>query len=154
MRIISRGSSPVHAHTKLQVKDPLRRSDRVLSGLPSSPHASHLELLEIRQSAPFRRDSASELVGVKPVAQVEIPRVKLGAPSAKALHKTTQFQLAKINRSDRVLPILPSSSMLYNSNFLSFVKTATSDVIVPPNLLPPRESSSRFVSGESSLIDS
>ena len=33
MRIISRGSSPVdpspvHAHTKLQVKDPLRRSDR------------------------------------------------------------------------------------------------------------------------------
>ena len=39
---------------------------------------------------------------------------------------------------------LPSSSMLYNSNFLSFVKTATSDVIVPPNLLPPRESSSRL----------
>ena len=31
MRMISRGSSPVHAHTKLQVKDPLRRSDRVLS---------------------------------------------------------------------------------------------------------------------------
>ena len=42
MRIISRGSSPVHAHTKLQVNDPLRRSDRGMSSLPSSPHATIL----------------------------------------------------------------------------------------------------------------
>ena len=32
--------------------------------LTVEPAASHLELLEIRQSAPFRRDSASELVSV------------------------------------------------------------------------------------------
>ena len=50
------------------------------------------------------------------------------------------------------IQILPSSRMLLRMSFLSLVKTATSAVMVPPNWLLPRLSSSSFVSVESSLI--
>ena len=69
----------------------------------------------------------------------------------KATYRKNGNHQHKTTRSDRMLSGLPSRPMKDNCNLLRLVKATTSVVIVPRNLLPLRESSSRFARGASSF---
>ena len=72
MRIISRGNSPVRAHRSTMFKRSVGALSTGAEQLTVEAAVGHVELLEVRECAPFRRDSTGEFVAIAvTVAKVE-----------------------------------------------------------------------------------